>query len=87
MIELSDGRVLIGGDFVNATGDANLCVAAGCESMTGKEARDLFGDPRAPTNAAIRLKSGTQVMAAGFCAPRIATEKPITIFHLRTVSM
>ena len=54
-LKLSDGRTLIADYFVDATGDANLCVAAGCETMTGQEARDRFGEPGAPTNATQRI--------------------------------
>jgi hypothetical protein len=54
-IQLSDGRSLTADYFVDATGDANLCVAVGCETMAGQEAKDRFGEPSAPTNATKRI--------------------------------
>jgi hypothetical protein len=54
-VKLSDGRALIADYFIDATGDANLCVAADCETMAGQEAWGRFGEPSAPTSATKRI--------------------------------
>ena len=50
-VVLSDGTVLAADYFVDATGDGLVCMSAGCETMTGRESRDRFGEPSAPPEA------------------------------------
>ena len=47
-LQLDDGRRIVARSYVDATGDGWLCLAAGCEVMTGQEARDRFDEPSAP---------------------------------------
>lgn len=47
-VTLDNGETLSADVFVDGTGDAVLCVAAGCETMAGQESRDQFGEPGAP---------------------------------------
>ena len=44
----SDGRSISAGFYVDATGDGDVCEAAGCEIMTGQESTDRFDEPSAP---------------------------------------
>ncbi len=45
------------GVFIDCTGGAYLCQAAGCEVMLGAEARDRFGEPDAPAAPAAVLNA------------------------------
>ena len=54
-VRLSGGATLAADFFVDATGDGELCAAAGCAMMSGQEARAQFGEPGAPTNATPRV--------------------------------
>ena len=47
-LRLANGQRIVARNFVDATGDGWLCVAAGCEAMTGQEPRDRFDEPAAP---------------------------------------
>lgn len=47
-VRLSGGEVVRASAFVDATADANLCAAAGCETMLGEDPRARFGEPSAP---------------------------------------
>jgi len=69
---LSDGRTLSADWFVDATGDGSACVAAGCEAMSGQEARAAFGEPDAPV-AATRRVNGVSLLyrAAAASEPRV----------------
>jgi hypothetical protein len=58
-VRLSDDRVLEADYFVDATGDANLCVASGCETMTGQEAKERFAEPSAPPHATSQINGVT----------------------------
>lgn len=42
---------LVADYFIDATGDGLVCVAAGCEAMSGQESREMFGEPSAPEKA------------------------------------
>lgn len=71
-VRFADGRRLKADYFVDATGDGVVCVAAGCETMRGQEARDVFGEPSAPTNATSRVNGVSLIYrAAPVSAPAI----------------
>jgi hypothetical protein len=52
---LSNGIILMADYFIDATGDANLCTAIGCETMIGQEAQERFGEPSAPLKTTQRI--------------------------------
>jgi ribulose 1,5-bisphosphate synthetase/thiazole synthase len=52
---------LVADYFVDATGDAVVCAKAGCELMTGQEARAQFNEPGAPEKATDRVNGVTQI--------------------------
>ncbi|MFC1527066.1 FAD-dependent oxidoreductase, partial [Candidatus Latescibacterota bacterium] len=70
-VEASDGRVLqvstdsglhLAADyFVDATGNAILCEAAGCEILTGQDPRSGFDEPGAPETPTGKVNGITQV--------------------------
>ncbi|MEI7728367.1 MAG: FAD-dependent oxidoreductase [Verrucomicrobiota bacterium] len=60
-VRLSNGDTLVADYFVDATGDGNVCLAVGCESMSGQEARDQFNEPDAPPNASARVNGVTLI--------------------------
>ncbi len=60
-VRLRDGRELRARYWVDATADANLCLAAGCEVLEGQESRDRFGEPSAPEVANDRINGATLI--------------------------
>jgi ribulose 1,5-bisphosphate synthetase/thiazole synthase len=54
-------QTLVADHFVDATGDAVVCAKAGCEMMTGQEARAQFNEPGAPEKATTRVNGVTQI--------------------------
>ncbi|MCX7005823.1 MAG: FAD-dependent oxidoreductase, partial [Kiritimatiellaeota bacterium] len=54
-VSLSSDAQLVADYFVDATGDGELCAAAGCAMMSGQEAQSKFNEPSAPTNATPRV--------------------------------
>lgn len=54
-LRLSNGTILMADYFIDATGDANLCTAIGCETMIGQEAQERLGEPSAPPKATQRI--------------------------------
>jgi ribulose 1,5-bisphosphate synthetase/thiazole synthase len=54
-------QTLIADHFIDATGDAVVCAKAGCEMMTGQEARATFNEPGAPEQATARVNGVTQI--------------------------
>jgi hypothetical protein len=68
---VEDGRVrdvatdtgyrLVADYFVDATGDAILCEAAGCEILTGQDPRDRFDEPAAPEEPTGKVNGITQI--------------------------
>ncbi|MBM3858880.1 MAG: FAD-dependent oxidoreductase [Verrucomicrobia bacterium] len=60
-VQLSNGNKLRARYFIDGTGDGLLCVAAGCQVMTGQEPRDRFNEPTAPTNATARVNGVTLI--------------------------
>lgn len=54
-IALENGTVVRADYFIDATGDAWLCQAVGCETMMGQESRDRFNEPAAPDQATKRI--------------------------------
>lgn len=58
-VELDDGSTVEAGAYVDGTADGVLCLAAGCEVMTGQESRDRFGEPDAPAVANARVNGVT----------------------------
>jgi ribulose 1,5-bisphosphate synthetase/thiazole synthase len=54
-------QTLVADYFVDATGDAVVCQKAGCELMTGQEARAKFNEPGAPEKATQRVNGVTQI--------------------------
>jgi len=71
-IQLSNGSRLRARHFIDATGDGLVCVAVGCKTMTGQEAREQFNEPDAPTNATARVNGVTLIYrATSVSEPRI----------------
>lgn len=68
-VRLSDGSRLSARFFVDSTGDGLVCVAAGCQSMTGQESREMYGEPDAPAKANNRVNGVTLIYRA---APAVA---------------
>lgn len=64
--------------------DSTDALQAACDAGAGRTVYIPAGLYR--ITKPIRVKSGTQVMGAGFCATKISTEKPIGIFYLQKVS-
>lgn len=58
---LSDGRRLVAGVYIDATGDGTVCAAAGCEMMAGQEARAAFDEPGAPEQPTTRINGVTLI--------------------------
>ncbi len=54
-------QTLVADYFIDATGDALVCAKAGCEMMTGQEARAQFNEPGAPEKATQRVNGVTQI--------------------------
>jgi ribulose 1,5-bisphosphate synthetase/thiazole synthase len=54
-------QTLVADYFIDATGDAVVCEKAGCEVMTGQEARAQFNEPGAPEKATARVNGVTQI--------------------------
>jgi glycine/D-amino acid oxidase-like deaminating enzyme len=50
-IILENGETVIADYYVDATGDGDLCDAAGCVMMEGQESRDTFNESAAPVDA------------------------------------
>ena len=47
--------------YIDGTGDGDLCVAAGCEVMTGQEPRGRFNEPSAPEVANDRVNGASLI--------------------------
>lgn len=62
-------QTLVADHFIDATGDAVVCAKAGCELMTGQEARARFNEPGAPEKATVRVNGVTQI----YRVTRVAT--------------
>lgn len=60
-IRLSDGSRLRARYYIDSTGDGLVCVAAGCQAMTGQEARERFGEPDAPEKPTTRVNGVTLI--------------------------
>jgi hypothetical protein len=60
-LQLDDGRRIVARSYVDATGDGWLCLGAGCEAMTGQEARDRFDEPSAPAQASQQVNGVTLI--------------------------
>lgn len=58
---LTDGRLLTANVFVDATGDGQLCLACGCEALTGRDSRDRFHEPDAPEHPDTFVNSVTLI--------------------------
>ncbi len=58
-VRLSDDAEVIADYYIDATGDGELCAAAGCEIMIGQEAKERFGEPSAPDEANDRINGVT----------------------------
>ncbi len=58
---LSGGRRLVADAYIDATGDGAVCAAAGCEMMSGQEARSAFNEPGAPEKATARVNGVTLI--------------------------
>lgn len=72
-VKLADGRRIKADYFVDATGDGVVCVAAGCDTMKGQEARGIFGEPSAPTEATSRV-NGVSLIYRAAPVPEAAIE-------------
>ena len=64
-LTLSNGDKVAASAYVDATGDALLAVAAGCETMVGQEGRDAFDEPDAPEESNDRLNGATLIYRIG----------------------
>lgn len=53
------GATVTGRYFLDGTGDGDLCRVAGCELVTGQEARATYGEPSAPEEATDRVNAST----------------------------
>jgi hypothetical protein len=60
-LQLNDGQRIVARSYVDATGDGWLCLDAGCEMMTGQEARDRFDEPSAPVEASQKVNGVTLI--------------------------
>ncbi|MCR4413335.1 MAG: FAD-dependent oxidoreductase [Thermoguttaceae bacterium] len=60
-LELGDGQRIVARCYVDATGDGWLCLGAGCDVMTGQEARDRFNEPIAPAQATRNVNGVTLI--------------------------
>ena len=60
-LELDDGRQVSASFYVDATADALLALACGCETMIGQESKDAFGEPDAPDEATRHLNGATLI--------------------------
>ncbi len=47
-VTLTNGQKIQADIFVDATGNGKLCLACGCEALTGRDSRDRFNEPDAP---------------------------------------
>jgi len=54
-IQLSNGSRLRARHYIDSTGDGLVCVAIGCEAMTGQESRERFNEPDAPEKPTTRV--------------------------------
>lgn len=60
-LELSDGRTVTAGFFVDATADILLAQQAGCTTSLGQEPRSLYDEPSAPVTPNDRLNGATLI--------------------------
>jgi hypothetical protein len=60
-LSLDSGRTVEAAYVVDATGNADLCRAAGCEMLTGQEPRAQFGESGAPDQPTRRMNGVTLV--------------------------
>lgn len=60
-LTLSTGQRVTADAFVDATGDAVLCQACGCEVLRGQESRARFGEPSAPETTDDRVNGVTLI--------------------------
>ncbi len=58
---LSDGTAVHARSWIDATGNAVLCKACGCQTYFGRDAQDRFGEPSAPKNASTSLNGVTLI--------------------------
>ena len=50
-LELDNGTTVTARAYVDGTADGLLCIACGCETISGQESRDTFDEPGAPETA------------------------------------
>jgi len=74
-IELAGGRRVAARFYIDATGDGWLCESAGCEMMTGQEARATFDEPHAPEQASA-LVNGVSLIYRARRRDREGVDKP-----------
>lgn len=60
-VTLTDGRIIQADVFVDATGDGRLCLACGCEALTGRDSRGRFNEPDAPEHPDAFLNAVTLI--------------------------
>jgi len=58
-VDLSDGSAVSARWAVDATGDARLCEACGCERLRGEDPRERFGESAAPESPSGRVNGVT----------------------------
>jgi hypothetical protein len=74
-VVLGNGATVQARVVVDGTADALVCVAAGCETMTGQESRDRFGEPSAPEHPNARV-NGVTLLYRTTPVPTPAIETP-----------
>ena len=74
-VELSSGASVTADAFVDGT-DGRLCVAVGCETMTGQEARSRFHEPDAPETANPRVNGATLIYRVKKCGRQAIAPLP-----------
>jgi len=60
-ITLEDGAVIAARFFIDATAEAVVCGMAGCERLSGREARSVFDEPDAPEEASDEMNGVTLI--------------------------
>ncbi|MEA3403186.1 MAG: FAD-dependent oxidoreductase [Armatimonadota bacterium] len=60
-VRLSDGSDVRARAFIDCTGHGALCAACGCETASGRESRERFGEPHAPEEASPATNAATLI--------------------------
>lgn len=74
---LGNGDTVSAPWWIDATGDANLAVAAGCRTRLGREARAEFGEPGAPESPSPALNGATLIYEIEALEPGAPAVEPL----------